>query len=281
MVQIPTTHGTCELYVIDMTDGKILGTYVERCHDRPYLYECFISPDYTHFIIKPNLLFVLKSRVHTIDDCIKVIRKGREASRYETSTELFRDAALDLILTFDPRRRHTQAAIANLAKRGQHVLCIYNLKSRKIMQKTYGPQYQRTQNLVFSPDGDHLAALIVTYIFGASMHPQRFNFQGVMVYSAHKLALLHKIPSFGTSAVTSVTPAALFPVFSASGDFVAIGSGSGACVSRVEIYKMPQAVSLQSMCRAKIRTHLSQKQLEDLAIPQIYKDYILFKPMYD
>ena len=267
--------------MIDLLQNKILGTYAEKYHDKPYLYECIISPDFTHIILKPNLLFVLKYRVHAVDDCVRVIAQSPDSSRYNVISELFRESALDLILTFDPRRRHTHVAVANLPKRGQHVLCIYNIKSRKIMQKTYGPLYQRTQNLVFSPDGDHLAALIVTYIFGASMHPQRFNFQGVMVYSTRKLSLLHKIPSFGTSSLSSVTPAALFPVFSTSGDYIALGSGNGVSVGRVEVYKMPAAMALQSLCRAKLRAFLTTDMVLALPIAQLYKDYILYKPMYD
>jgi len=281
LLQIITTDGASEFHLIDITKREILGVYRERFYERAYLYEGFISPDHSHVVLKPNLLFALKFRINAIDDCLKVLTRAPRTSQFEVISEHFRDVALDLIVTFDPRRRHTHIAVANLTKRRQHVLCIYNLKKYKIVQKTFGPQYQRTQNLTFSPDGDFLAALTVTYIFGTSMSPQRFNFQGVMVYSTQVLSLLHCIPSFGTSSVDSLTPASLFPTFSNTGNFIAFGSGSGAAVTRVEVYKMPAALNLQSLCRAKFRLNFTARQIEHFTMSQQTRDFINYKPLYD
>ena len=113
------------------------------------------------------------------------------------------------------------------------MLCLYNLKTRKIVQKTYGPQYQRTQNLVFTQDGDYLGALLVTYTLGPNMFPQRFNFLGVMVYTTDKLQMIHMINCYGLQSTISLMPAAIFPVFSHQGDFLCVASGNGSCINQV------------------------------------------------
>ena len=240
-----------------------------------------ISPDKSVFLLKPNLLFALKFRIHGIEDSLKIIRKDADTGIFEVYHELFKDSALDLILTFDPRHRHSCVAIGNYTKRGQHVLCLYSLKSRKMLTKTYGPQYQRTQNLVFSPNGHHLAALIVTYILGQNMYPMRYNFLGIMVYSTDNLTMLHKIQSFGTNSVPTLTPAAVFPAFSAQGEFLSMGTGSGGSITRVEIYNMPRVINLKHMCRLEINNYLPKQYIERLPLKKEILDYLLYKPVHD
>ncbi len=281
IVQVVRNDNICDFLMVDLVTKEVMGKYSEPYQDQPFLCECTISPDLSRFLIKPNLLFVLKFRVEGIDDCVKVVTKDPNSDEYLVTSQLFKDSALDLIMTFDPRYKHTRVAIGNMTKRGQHVLCIYNLKSRKIMQKTYGPQYQKTQNLLFSPDGEYLAALIVTYILGPNMYPERYNFLGVMVYSTNKITLLHKIQSFGTPSVPTLTPAAVFPCFSRLGDFLAMGSGSGSAITRVEVYKMPPSINLQNLCRVKINQNLSTEEIDNLPILDKYKDFILYRPMED
>ncbi len=118
---------------------------------------------------------------------------------FELVGELFKETALDLIITFDPRHKNSQVAIGNITKRGQHVLCLYSLKSRKIVQKTYGPQYQRTQNLVFTQDGDYLAALLVTYTLGEQCHAK----------AGRKIFLVIVIPSQAKSSQVKPSQAKL------------------------------------------------------------------------
>ena len=279
IVQIPTTIKRSDFLVVNTTKLKVESVFHIDHADQPYLWECLISPDLSKLLLKPNLLFALRFRIQSVEDCLKIVCLNPKSCQYEATGELFKESALDLIMCFDPRYKNTRIAIGNICKRGQHVLCLYSLKTRKIVQKTYGPQYQRTQNLVFTPDGDYLAALIVTYILGPNMFPQRFNFLGVMVYSTGDLQMLHMIQCYGTQSVPNLTPAAIFPVFSTYGDFLCMGSGSGGGICRVEIYHMPPAPTLKSMCRRKISRYLTEEEINKLLIPNDLKDYLLYKPL--
>ena len=281
VVQVPRSDGLNEFLMVDLNRNIVSGSYKEKYQDQPCLYECYISPDLKRLLLKPNLLYALRFRIQGIDDCVKVLKREDNYNDCSVASVLFKDAGLDLIMTFDPRYRHSRVAIGNMTKRGQHVLCLYSLKSRKIVRKTYGPQYQRAQNLVFSPDGEHLAALIVTYIVGPNLYPQRFNFLGVMVYNTSKLNMLHKIQSYGTSSVPALTPAAVFPQFSQLGDYIAMGSGCGSDITRIEIYRMPRVLNLQNICRYKISQFLSQTEIQNLPIDPQTMDYLLFRPIED
>lgn len=279
IVQIPTNLKRSEFLVINANELRVKSVFHINHAEQPYLWECLISPDLSKFLLKPNLLFALRFQIQSVEDCLKVFSFNAKTQQFEISAELFRESALDLIMCFDPRYKNTRVAIGNICKRGQHVLCLYSLKTRKIVQKTYGPQYQRTQNLAFTPDGDFLAALLVTYVLGANMFPQRFNFLGVMVYSTSDLQMLHMIQCYGTQSVPTLTPAAIFPVFSDHGDFLCVGSGSGTGICRVEIYHMPPAPTLKSMCRKKITRVLPERTIENLFLTNDLKDYLLYKPI--
>ena len=183
-------------------------------------------------------------------------------------------------MCFDPRYKNTRIAIGNICKRGQHVLCLYSLKTRKIVQKTYGPQYQRTQNLVFTPDGDYLAALIVTYILGPNMFPQRFNFLGGYgLFNGRPTNASHDSVLWYSECTKPNALQPIFPVFSTYVDFLCMGSGSGGGICRVEIYHMPPAPTLKSMCRRKISRYLTEEEINKLLIPNDLKDYLLYKPL--
>ena len=252
IIQIPTAVKRSDFLVVNTNKLKVESVFHIDHADQPYLWECLISPDLSKLLLKPNLLFALRFRIQSVDDCLKIVCLSPKSCQYETTGELFKESALDLIMCFDPRFKSTRIAIGNICKRGQHVLCLYSLKTRKIVQKTYGPQYQRTQNLAFTPDGDYLAALVVTYILGPNMFPQRFNFLGVMVYSTSDLQMLHMIQCYGTQSVPNLTPAAIFPAFSAHGDFLCMGSGSGGAICRVEIYHMLQRQLLKTCVAGRL-----------------------------
>ena len=283
VVQLILLYSTCQFLLINLNTLKILGTYTEHFKEQAYLYECLISPDKTRLLLKPNLLYTLKHRVHILDDVIKVVSavKNKQESVFEVTGEVFHDAALELVLAYDPRYRHTRVAIANLTRRGQHVLCLYNLRNKKITRKTYGPQYQRTQNLVFSPDGEYLAALLVTYILGSDVYPQKYNFHGTMVYSTRDFSLLRRIQSLGSPCLTSLTPAALFPLFSSTGESLAVGGGPGAAVQQVDVHALPPVLILKSMCRLVLRRYLTPEKITNLPISQQLINYIHFNPTED
>ena len=80
---------------------------------------------------------------------------------------------------------------------------------------------QTTHNITFSPDGQFLASLIL----GRSVKDGLFNFPRVVVYSGHDVRMLHAIRMDGLSEVPTLSPAALFPLFSATGTHLAVAYG--------------------------------------------------------
>lgn len=281
VVQVVRCDSKNEFLILDLDQGKVKGSHVEFFGDQPYLYECYISPDGTRILFKPNLLYSLKYRVQQVDDVLKVLSPAKQNRVYCVAQELFRDAAMDLILAFDPRYKHTRVAVANIQRRNQHVLCIYCLKSQKMLKKSSGPQYQRVQNLSFSPDGEFLATLLVTYSVGPNLYPQKYNFIATKIYDANTLQLLHQIQSFGTSAVSSLIPGAIFPIFSRLGEMLALGSGTGSCINQVDIFGMPPVLKLKHLCRQQIKTYLSDEEIVMLPVSEALRDYLTYRPLED
>ena len=130
-----------ELLFLDMDADEVCGRHVEYFGDQPFLFECYISPDRTTFLLKPNLLFSLKYGVQHVPDVLKVLRPstGKPESSCQVIQELFRDAAAELILCFDPRYRHTRVAVANVTRRGQPRALLLLLEKTQNAQEIVWP----------------------------------------------------------------------------------------------------------------------------------------------
>ena len=281
VAQVIRTDKIFDFLIIHLSKSKVIGCFQESYADHPFLWECYISPDATTMLLKPNLMYALKFKVESAEDVLKVIKYDRRQGAFRCTQILFADQAMELILCFDPRYRHSRVAIGNLTKRDRHVLCIYHLQNRKMLSKACAPQYQRIQNISFTPGGDLLACLIVSYVIGASMSPTSFSCLTVLIYYSDNLSLTHKIPSFGTNSLHSLTPAAVFPVFSSNGDYLAMGSGNGGSISRVEVYQVPPVMRLKSLCRRFITTYLNAREIQSLPASSKLIEYLLFRPNED
>jgi len=139
---------------------------------------------------------------------------------------LFENSAVRLFVAFDPRYRSRRVALGNYpGPDGRDVVCLYDLvdESAVAVSSTAAaaPHYQTTHNITFSPDGQYIASLVL----GRSIKDGLFNFPRVIVYSGTDVSVMHIIRTDGLSEVPTLSPAALFPLFSSTGSHLAVAYG--------------------------------------------------------
>jgi len=138
---------------------------------------------------------------------------------------LFENSAVRLFVAFDPRYRSRRVALGNYpGPDGRDVVCLYDLVDECVVAMsttTTAAHYQTTHNITFSPDGQYVASLVL----GRSIKDGLFNFPRVIVYSGADVSVVHIIRTDGLSEVPTLSPAALFPLFSSTGSHLAVAYG--------------------------------------------------------
>ena len=81
VVQIPTNGNRQDFLVINTAKKCIDGMFPIEHLDQPYLWECLISQDLNRLLLKPNLLFALKFRIQSMEDCVKVFLKDSQTGQ--------------------------------------------------------------------------------------------------------------------------------------------------------------------------------------------------------
>ena len=157
---------------------------------------------------------------------------------------------------------------------------IYDLEEERIITESDPVHYQTTHNIVFSPDGIYIASLIL----GRSVKDGLFNFPRVLVYSSNDLKVLHMLRTTYLAEVPTLSPAALFPLFSETGTHLAVAYGEQGTfyqqVAGVHVYKVPTLLDLQSLCRLTIRQYFDCQDVQKLPLPTKMKAYLRFQPSY-
>ena len=138
---------------------------------------------------------------------------------------LFENSAVRLFVAFDPRYRSRRVALGNYpGPDGRDVVCLYDLAEESVIamsSTTTAAHYQTTHNVTFSPDGQYIASLVL----GRSIKDGLFNFPRVIIYSGTDVSVVHIIRTDGLSEVPTLSPAALFPLFSSTGSHLAVAYG--------------------------------------------------------
>ena len=130
-----------------------------------------------------------------------------------------------LFVAFDPRYRNHRIALGNYPGRdGRDVICLYDLHDDSVIatsDRAAGTYYQTTHNITFSADGQFLASLVL----GRSLKDGLFNFPRVIIYNGSNLSVVHSIRTEYLMEVPTLSPSALFPLFSATGAYLAVPYG--------------------------------------------------------
>lgn len=148
-----------------------------------------------------------------------------------------------LFVAFDPRYRHRRIALGNFPGRdGRDVICLYDLLDDRVVATSdgaTGAHYQTTHNITFSADGQYLASLVL----GRSVKDGLFNFPRVIIYNGSDVTVVHSIRTDGLCEVPTLSPAALFPLFSATGAYLAVAYGE-----QGTFYQQVNMACLYSVC---------------------------------
>jgi len=130
-----------------------------------------------------------------------------------------------MFVAFDPRYRSRRVALGNYpGPYGRDVVCLYDIVEESVvaMSITTAAAYnQTTHNITFSPDGKYVVSLVL----GRSIKDGLFNFPRVIIYSGTDVSIVHIIKTDGLSEVPTLSPAALFPLFSSTGSHLAVAYG--------------------------------------------------------
>jgi len=160
---------------------------------------------------------------------------------------VFENSAVRLFVAFDPRYRSRRVALGNYpGPDGRDVVCLYDLVDECVIamsSTTTAAHYQTTHNITFSPDGQYVASLVL----GRSIKDGLFNFPRVIVYCGTDVSVVHVIRTDGLSEVPTLSPAALFPLFSSTGSHLAVAYGEqGTFYQQVSVVGISFAVSVTS-----------------------------------
>ncbi|ELT98905.1 hypothetical protein CAPTEDRAFT_198531 [Capitella teleta] len=221
----------CEFIVIKR--NNVLHRYSLAHENKPCLYECVISPDYTTFVLLPvqdgeslllstslsrdnvsahmdkqdlkrinqsNILIEESKHIHVEHKGYVMDNPGKLQSIYDsTIAELNSN-----MISFDPRYGHSQVTIAT-----DTALYRYSL-SREEITKTMDLTNtdQGLVNIAFSPCGHFLAATIIQL---QQTPTQRTRLLGINLHDSNSLQVIRFVATPCLSIPTSL--ASLFPLF--------------------------------------------------------------------
>jgi hypothetical protein len=264
-----------DFVVVHMKTETVISVHSEPVATRHYLCDCIISPDLSSFVLKPNAMYVLNFCRGEYRNAMQVI-----SCRGNHVGTLLEGSAVRSFVAYDPRFKSRRIAIGNYLKNGRDITCLYDLEDEKVVLECLSSQYQTTHNIAFSADGIYLASLIL----GRSVKDGLFNFPRVLIYNTADLSVAHVIRTSNLAEVPTLSPSALFPVFSDTGRHLAIACGEQGTfyqqVAAVHVYKVPLQLDLQSLCRLIIREHFDNQDVERLPLPSKLKAYLRFQPHY-
>lgn len=279
LLQMNCTDNMTEFMAVHMKTESILAVHKEdTVTGKHYLCDCIISPDLSSFILKPNAMYVLNFCRGEYKNIMKVL--SCKENRCPVLKTLFQNTAVRLFVAYDPRYRSRRIVLGNFSKNGRDIVCIYDLVDDRVVSESHPNQYQTTHNIVFSPDGMYIASLVL----GRSVKDGLFNFPRVLVYSSSELEVLHIVRTECLAEVPTLSPAALFPLFSETGTHLAVAYGEQGTfyqqVVGVHVYKVPVLLDLQSLCRLTIRQYFDCQDVQRLPLPNKLKSYLRFQPSY-
>ena len=278
ILQIICCDSFMEFLVIHMKTGVVAGIFKELV-TKPYLCDCIISPDLSTFILKPNAMYVLNFCRGEYKNEMKVISCKEKYCPVLKS--MFQGRALRPLIDFDPRYKKRRIVVGNCLRNGRDVLCVYDLTEEEFVAESDHSKYQTTHNIVFSPDGLYIASLIL----GRSVKDGLFNFPRVLVYSSDDLVILQSLSLENLAEVPTLSPTALFPLFSEPGSHLAVAYGEQGTfyhqVAGVRVYRLPMPLDLQNLCRLVIRQYYDRQDVDGLPLPNKLKAYLRFQPCLD
>lgn len=267
---------------VELSSGKHLSLYRDIYINEPCIFEAYISPDETCYLLRPNFYFAHQRSTDpystfTITRDIRLL----DITQWESKLVSFIEdiSLMWYSIAFDSSRGHSLVALGNYSGgRAEDRVALYNLleiRTLCVSEALQSPTALLSHHMTYNPQGTILASLSIRLISLEldKMYPTRVTF-----YSARNLDILHVIDLDGVSMTHMQT--SLTPRFSRTGTYVVLARKqltSGTLT--MSVYQMPRdEISLSHLCRLCILSFVSEDHIPALPLPTKLQNYLLFLP---
>ena len=309
IIQMITISNEVKIFITRQVDKKLItvATYDYFIDDEDAVFlEAFISPDLNKFLLRPNPFLCRKDLGIKCNFAVELFHINYPTGQCHNMKEILLGQSSKVTLTFDPKFNWRRVAVGSrVQSKPVHIL---DLHTNEVVAESQSrdPQYQilwqRTEHMVYSPDGRFLASL-VSRCSSLREHVSNITVSGVVVYDSDSLEVL--IVSSLNAKISPLLPGSgrryhykdgmvmcLLPQFSQNGNYIALPKVNTVVVDEsdwepettesdeVHIYTVPfDPFDLQALCRTTIVRHLrSPSSAKALNLPDKLKKYLQFKP---
>lgn len=261
---------------IELSTGKHLSVYRDIYISEPCIYEAYLCPDETCYLLRPNFYFAYSrcSDPFTNFAITKDI-KAISIKQYESQVICIIEDISSLwhSIAFDPLCGSSRIALGNYTNQpiGDNV-AVYDLHQQKVIKCSEDSHSSMSHHLVYNPAGTLLVSL------GIRMMSPRVDLMypiKVLFYNPCDLTVLHIISR--SSINVNHFHASLTPLFSKTGDYMALIGNFGQSIT---VYKMPLDLTLKHLCRIAILNLVDEEEVPLLPLPKRLQDHLLFLPQW-
>ena len=261
---------------IELSTGKHLSVYKDIYISEPCIYEAYLSPDETCYLLRPNFYFAYSrcSDPFTNFAITKDIKVIAIDSFDSTVVSVIEDISnLWHSIAFHPLSGSSRVALGNYTTEsaGDNV-ALYDLKDMRVVVKCPESQSSMSHHLVYNPQGTLLVSL------GIRMMSPRVDLMypvKVVFYHPCDLTVLRVVSR--NSISVNHFHASLTPLFSKTGDYMALIGNFGQTIT---VYKMPTEMNLKHMCRLAILKLVADDDVPSLPLPKRLQNFLLFLPQW-
>ena len=308
IIQMITISNEVKLFVTKHMENKLLtvATYDYFIDDEDAVFlEAIISPDLKKFLLRPNPFLCRKDLGIKCNFALELFHINYRTRQCHNVKEVLMGQSSKVTLTFDPRWNWRHVAVGSrVQNKAVYVLDLHS-NEKEAESQSRDPKYQvlwqRTEHMVYSPDGRFLASL-ASRCSSLREHVSNITVSGVIVYDSDTLEVL--IVSSLNTRISPLLPGSgrrfhykdgmvmcLLPQFSQNGNYIALPKVNTVVIGEfdneettesdeVHIYTVPfEPFDLQALCRTIVVRHLtSLNAVEALLLPDKLKKYLQFKP---
>ena len=308
LTQVATMTGRSDFYLMDIRKDGVTRVHWEvAVGGKACLMDASLSPDLTRMAFRPNPIYARDHCIERLDDKIRILEFGpdgrlghmltvvggrpRDGRRGSVVRTLLEGNASEVIFTFNPKYKHSRLIVANTKRGDTRQVSQVDVKSQVALAEAelVSVEEERyAQRLAASPGGEYLAVLIR---FGAIQNTPPFYLTDVHIFFLDRLRVAYVVRQPGVECVNGfdlICPAAIFPMFSANGGHLAVGIGTTleeedgtlrTTLATINVHQVPVPVNLQVICRTKIRSWISARQVDRLKTSEAIKKYLQYVPL--
>ena len=274
---------TTQFGIVDLSQDKFVGVFgVQYASFENELLRGKVSPDCSVCLIKIPKLQAGATEVFVLQ-------------LYDLkSKDLLTEYTLpytDTAFAFDPRFNWTRLATTSFQQGSDNSLSIVRVKTWDIialnprLDDMRPSQNNDLKDILYSKDGFLIFAVMVTGgCHCRERKSRRTNPVDVSIYvfSADTAQTIHCVQYHRYTCGIHLCPINYMPMFSHCGSRMAIVlNDMESNMDHIQIYKLPNSLSLQSRCRVRILQQFPQDMLSSLPLPNRLIQFLKFDPEYE